>query len=157
MSQAVETGSFSLHGKTKRGHSPQDAPKDLEGRAWKKEDHLHFLPDPGCPFLCPLPPPSTLAQHRSQRLQSSGRRSQGTPLTNSPLEFWELLFVSSKWFCALPSTRRLKRFLLGGGGERARKKKTTVTDQCQVREGACQRGAAGEARDVGPCPSPGLG
>ena len=73
-----------------------------------------LLPGPGCLLiLCPQLPPNTLAQHRPQRSQSTGRQSRGTPLTNSPLEFWELLFVSSKWFCALPSTRRLKALSAG--------------------------------------------
>jgi hypothetical protein len=36
-----------------------------------------------------------------------------TPQTDSPLEFCELLLVSSKWFCALLSTRRLKVFSAG--------------------------------------------
>lgn len=39
--------------------------------------------------------------------------SHVTPQTHSPLEFCELLLVSSKWFCALLSTRRLKVFSAG--------------------------------------------
>lgn len=41
--------------------------------------------------------------------------SHVTPQAHLPLEFCELLLVSSKWFCALLSTRRLK--VLSAGRE----------------------------------------
>lgn len=58
---------------------------------------------------------------------------------HSPLEFWELLFVSSKWFCALPSTLRLKALSAGWGEERARKHHGDGS-ATGPKGGACQRG-----------------
>ena len=105
-----------------------------------------LLPGPGrLLILCPQLPPNTLAQHRLQRPQSTGWRSRGTPLTNSPLEFWELLFVSSKWFCALPSTRRLKALSAGWGRGESKKKKNHSDwsvpgpERGHAREGAARR------------------
>lgn len=117
-----------------------------------------LLPGPGrLLILCPQLPPNTLAQHRLQRPRSTGRRSRGTPLTNSPLEFWELLFVSSKWFCALPSTRRLKALSAGWGRGESKKKKTTVTGQYQVQRGGMpERGRLG-GQGRGTCPKPWAG
>lgn len=112
-----------------------------------------LLPGPGrLLILCPQPPPST--DHKDPR--RTGRRSRGTPLTNSPLEFWELLFVSSKWFCALPSTRRLKALSAGWGRGESKKKKTHHGDwsvpgpkRGHAREGG---GLGGQGRGTCPCP-----
>lgn len=107
-----------------------------------KEKAPVLLPSPGIliPSLLPTPPTcimETPAQgcccnrglgHRA------GASAQGTcHRAHSPLEFWELLFVSSKWFCALLSTLRLKA-LSAGWGQREQEN-TMVTDQHRSKGG----------------------
>lgn len=127
MLQTMGQGSSSLRGEeTRRGHGPQQAPEaqgDVPGRKGPRAS------------AWPCPPPHQHhchAQRRPQprapaaamRVGADGNSSLSAQDTchreHSPLEFWELLFVSSKWFCALLSTLRLKALSAGWGQERAR-------------------------------------
>lgn len=86
-----------------------------------------LIPAPG---LLPIPPSrttKTLAHkaryhHEWEQMEAAVTAQGGCHQAHSPLEFWELLFVSSKWFCALLSTLRLKALSAGWGtGESKRK------------------------------------
>lgn len=96
-----------------------------------KEEAPVLLPSRGIliPSLLPTPPTcimETPAQRPAAATAGVGHTELATSAqdachrAHSPLEFWELLFVSSKWFCALLSTLRLKALSAGWGQERAR-------------------------------------
>lgn len=96
-----------------------------------------LLSDPGL-LLIPKPPPppntttinhedsgpqSTCHHHDWEQMEAAATGQDSCHGVHSPLEFWELLFVSSKWFCALLSTLRLKALSAGWGtGEREQEK-----------------------------------
>ena len=134
-------GSSSLHGEeTKRIHSPGGAPearRDVpEKRAppasaglWPPSNSL-----PSASSQYPAPSHTTKIPERTEAAAQGDRHG-----AHSPLEFWELLFVSSKWFCALPSTLRLKALSAGWGEERARKNHGDWS-ATGPKGGACQRG-----------------
>lgn len=95
-----------------------------------------LLSDPGL-LLIPKPPrppntttinhedsgPQSTCHHDWEQMEAAATGQDSCHGVHSPLEFWELLFVSSKWFCALLSTLRLKALSAGWGtGEREQEK-----------------------------------